>query len=71
MEDLPTVKRFLDKVALVDGEHQYQNVVLYHFVTAKEFAKRVKNGLIESIKKALEARQKLQKVNVFFTLQLF
>lgn len=56
MEDLPAVKRFLDKVALVNGEHQYQNVVLYDFVTAKEFAKRVKNGLIESIKKVLEAR---------------
>jgi hypothetical protein len=29
VEDLPTVKRFLDKVVLVNGEHQYQNVVLY------------------------------------------
>ena len=34
-EDLPKVKRFLDKIELNDGHHLYEDVVLHNFVPAK------------------------------------
>ena len=55
-EDLPTVKRFLDKVVLVSGKYEYQNVLLHEFATAKDFAQRVKNELLQRIKVSLESR---------------
>ena len=55
-EDLPTVKRFLDKIEERDGKFFYQNVALPNFNDAKEFAKVSKPVLLGKIKEAMQTR---------------
>ena len=56
LQDLPTVKRFLEKVQENDGQFQYQNVTLPSFNAAKESAKHTKTMLLGRIKEAMETR---------------
>lgn len=55
-EDLPAVRRFLDKVEEKDGKFYYQNVVLTNFIDAKESAKISKSKLLEKIKREMQTR---------------
>ena len=55
-EDLPTVKRFLDKVEERDGQFYYQNVALPNFSAAKESAKVTKRNLLGRITEAMQTR---------------
>ena len=56
--ELPTVKRFLDKVKKDDNDDQYyfQDVILKDFVNAKESVSRKKNDWVTLISEALETR---------------
>ena len=56
-EDLPTVKRFLDKVEERDGKFFYQNVVLPNFNDAMESAKVSKRMLLGKIKEVMQTRR--------------
>ena len=56
LQDLPTVKRFLEKVQENDGQFQYQNVTLPSIKAAKESAKHTKTMLLGRIKEAKETR---------------
>lgn len=56
LEDLPTVKRFLDKVEKRDGKFFYQNVALPNFNDAQESAKVSKRVLLGKIKEAMHTR---------------
>ena len=53
MEDLPTVKYFLDKVDERDRKYPYQNVTLPFVQATKESAKRSNNMLLAVILKRL------------------
>lgn len=55
-EDLPTVKRFLQRVEEADGKFSYQNVTLLSFETAKDTARESKNMLLGRIKDAMQSR---------------
>ena len=55
-EDLPTVKRFLDKVEERDGKFFYQDVVLPNFKDAMESAKVSKRMLLGKIKEVMQTR---------------
>ena len=55
-EDLPTVKRFLDKVEERDGKFFYQYVVLPNFNDAMESAKVSKRMLLGKIKEVMQTR---------------
>ena len=58
-EDLPTVKRFLEKVEERDGAFLYQNVALHSFQTAKESAKVWNSMLLRRIKEAMQTRMEV------------
>lgn len=57
LEELPTVKRFLEKVKEeADGKFTYQNVTLPSFEAAKDAAREAKNVLLGQIKDAMQSR---------------
>ena len=56
VEDLPTVKRFLEKVQECDGQYCYQNVTLSSFEVARQSARQSKNMLLGHIKEAMQTR---------------
>lgn len=55
-EDLPTVKRFLEKVKEAEGTFSYQNITLLSFENAKGAARDAKNSLLGRIKTAMQSR---------------
>lgn len=63
VEDLPTVKRFLDKVEERGREYLYHNVTLPNFQAAKESARRSKNVLLGRIKEAMQTRLEVAENN--------
>ena len=58
-EELPTVKRLLDKVEFATGQYTYQNVQLHSFETAKDSAQTTKGILLKRMQIALETRLKV------------
>lgn len=56
LQDLPTIKRFLEEVQENDGQFQYQNVTLPFFNAPKEFTKHTKTMFLGQIKEAIETR---------------
>jgi len=57
LEELPTIKRFLEKVKEdADGKFTYQNVTLPSFEAAKDAAREAKNVLLGQIKDAMQSR---------------
>ena len=57
LEELPTVKRFLEKVKEeADGKFTYQNVTLPSFEAAKDAAREAKKVLLGQIKDAMQSR---------------
>ena len=58
-EELPTVKRLLDKVEFATGQYTYQNVQLHSFETAKDSAQTTKGILLKRMQIALETTLKV------------
>lgn len=54
--DLPTVKRFIDKVEEIGGKFTYQNVTLHSFPTAKESLHQMKGEILANVTSSLENR---------------
>ena len=54
--DLPTVKRFLDKVTNENGEYLYQDVCLRSFESAKESLQKIKEDMLAKVTASLQDR---------------
>ena len=54
-EQLPTVKRFFERVEEKDWKHTFQDVIITHFEQGRETAKNIKVSWVTLISDAIES----------------